>query len=197
MDLSLKGLEARLTNPASLALDQDEPSPEGFRPAALIVPLVPREDGLHLIFNKRAANLDNHPGQVSFPGGRRDPEDPDLLTTAKRELHEELSIAPDQHSPLCRLKSRCVISYYYVTPFVSLIDPAATIVPDPGEVAYAFEVPLAYLAQPGTEVRVEREMFGELRTFYAWKHSGETIWGATGRIIADFLLKLGASHLEP
>lgn len=197
MDLSQEAIRAQLDDPASLAIDFDEPSPEGFRPSALIVPLVPREGGLHLIFNKRAANLDNHPGQVSFPGGRRDPEDPDLITTARRELQEELSIAPEQHNPLCRLKSRCVISYYYVTPFVSLIDPAATIVPDPGEVAYAFGVPLAHLAQPGTETGVEREMFGELRTFYAWEHGGETIWGATGRIIADFLLKLGATHLEP
>jgi len=197
MDLHASTLKERLDDPASLSATLDEPSPEGFRPAALIVPLVPRDQGLHMIFNKRAANLDNHPGQVSFPGGRRDPEDPDLLTAATRELAEELSIQPHQHCPLCRLRSRCVISHYYVTPFVSLIDPAAQIIPDPGEVAYAFEVPLAHLATPGTQTEVTREMFGAERVFYAWEHGGETIWGATGRIIADFLLTLGATHVQP
>ena len=198
MDLSLAGVQERLSDPASLAADCDAPGSEGFCPAALIVPLVQRrEAGLHLIFNKRAANLGNHAGQVSFPGGCRNREDPNLLATACRELQEELSVSPDQHRPLCRLVPRPVISRHHVTPFVSLIDPAATIVPDPNEVAYAFEVPLAHLAQVGTETTATREMFGGIHTSYTWEHDRETIWGVTGRIVADFLLKLGAQHLEP
>lgn len=197
MDLSLAGLITHLDQPDSLLVENDEPSPEGFRDAAVIVPLVERTGGVHLIFNKRAANLDNHAGQVSFPGGRRDPEDPHLLATATRELDEELAIAPAQHRPLRRLPGRMVISHYFVTPFVSHIDPAAQVVPEAGEVAYAFEVPLAYLADPANAQEVERDIFGEPRTFYAWDYEGETIWGATGRIVGDFLYALGATHIRP
>lgn len=197
MDLSLAAVRAQLSNPASLDVRQDAPAPEGFRAAAVIAPLVLREGELFMIFNKRAANLDNHPGQVSFPGGRRDPEDPSLLATAKRELAEELAITPDQHEPLCRVRARKVISNYFVTPFVSLIDANAQIVVEPGEVAYAFEVPLAHLVRPGNEMAVEREVFGKPRTFYAWEYGGESIWGATGRMIADVLIALGSTHLKP
>ena len=196
MDLSLTSLVAKLDKPDTLAASGDENSPDGFRDAAVIVPLVLRDGEVHLIFNKRAANLDSHAGQVSFPGGRRDPEDQSLLITANRELDEELSIPETQHQVLCRLPARLVISNYKVTPFVSLIYPNTQIIADPGEVAYAFEVPLSFLATPGKEVSVEREIFGEKRTFYAWEHEGETIWGATGRIIADFLIAAGASHFD-
>ena len=94
MDLSPQAVFARLENRASLTPHQDEAPHPGFRAAAVIAPLVERQGELHLIFNKRAAHLDNHAGQVSFPGGRRDPDDPHLLHTAQRELAEELSIHP-------------------------------------------------------------------------------------------------------
>ena len=197
MDLSPKNVCGRLNNPASLRQGADAPTIAGFREAAVILPLVERGGTLHLIFNKRAANLDNHPGQVSFPGGRRDPGDANLLVTAQRELAEELAIVPDQHRPLCRLPARKVISHYVVTPFVSQIKPEAQIIAEAGEVAYAFEVPLAFLAEPQHAVPRKAEVFGERRTFYAWEYEGETIWGATGRMVADLLSLLGADHIEP
>ena len=200
MDLSPARVLARLTEVARLdksaTLDQhgDSPAPDGFREAAVIAPLVARGGALHLIFNKRAANLDNHPGQVSFPGGRRDPEDASLLANAQRELAEELGL---RARPLCRLPARKVISHYYVTPFVSLVDPAARIIADPGEVAYAFEVPLAFLGDPANAAGRKVDVFGEAHTFYSWEYQGETIWGATGRMVADLLGNLGATHLDP
>ena len=117
--------------------------------------------------------------------------------TVVPKLQEELGIDPARHQVLRRLPARLVISHYQVTPFVSLVDPHVPIVPDPGEVAYAFEVPLAHLATPGTQTAAEREIFGEPRTFYAWEWQGEVIWGATGRIIADLLRALGADHVDP
>lgn len=196
MELSLPHLINLLDHPDSLQPLHDRRSPEGFRDAAVIVPLVQRDGKTHLIFNKRAANLDNHAGQVGFPGGRRDPEDTSLLITAQRELDEELSIAPDQHRPLLRLPPRLVISHYQVTPFVSLVNPDANIIAEPGEVAYTFEVPLEFLMDPSAATSARRDIFGETRVFYAWDYAGETIWGATGRIIADFLIAIGARHLE-
>ena len=197
MDLSLLDIEHHLSNPATLNREHDVLSPAGFRAAAVIAPLVERDGDIHLIFNKRAADLEVHAGQVSFPGGRRDGGDMSLLATAQRELAEELSIGHTQHRPLCRLSARAVISHYFVTPFVSLIDSQAQIIPDPGEVAYAFEVPLAYLMDPQTVKEGQREIFGIARTFYTWTYEGEVIWGATGRIIADLLIALGAKHLKP
>lgn len=194
MDLSPAAVFQRLAKPSSLRADEDTPAPEGFREAAVIAPLVVREGLLNLIFNKRAANLDNHPGQVSFPGGRRDPEDDSLLANAQRELAEELGITA---TPLCRLPARKVISHYFVTPFVAQVDPAAQIIAEPGEVAYAFEVPLAFLADPSTPFARQIDVFGESRTFYTWEYEGETIWGATGRMVADLLEILGAGHIEP
>ncbi len=195
MDLSLAAVSARLRNPASLAAELDTEPPNRFRAAAVIIPLVVRDAGLAVIFNKRASHLQTHAGQVSFPGGRRDPSDASLLTTAQRELTEELSIAPPQHEVLCRLSPRLVISYYEVTPFVSLVEPSVVLCPDPGEVAYAFEVPLAHFMTVGTETAMARGVFGEMRWFYAWQWHGERIWGATGRFMADMIRALGAEHV--
>ena len=196
MDLSFSALAPRLDQPDTLAASHDITSPPGFRNAAVIVPLIAREDGLRLIFNKRAAHLDAHAAQVSFPGGRYDPGDVDLLATACRELEEELGIPPPQHRPLCRLPARLVISYFQITPFVSLIAPEAQIQPDPGEVAYVFEVPLAHFTSPKTLRTTQGDVFGQPCVFYNWEYGGETIWGATGRILADFLRLLGVGHLE-
>ncbi len=195
MDLSLAAVTARLRDPASLAGTLDTEPPRKFRAAAVIIPLVAREVGLTVIFNKRASHLQTHAGQVSFPGGRRDPDDATLLATAQREMTEELGIAPPQHQVLCRLSPRLVISYYEVTPFVSLIEPSAALRPDPGEVAYAFEVPLAHFMTAGTETAMARDVFGEMRWLYAWQWQGERIWGATGRFMADVIRALGAEHV--
>ena len=195
MDLGPAAVTDQLRDLAGLASSLDTCPPDGFRAASIIIPLVLRDKGIAVIFNRRAAHLKTHAGQVSFPGGRRDPEDPTLLATARRELAEELGIPPSRHEVLCRLSSRLVISHYEVTPFVSLIDPFVALRPDPGEVAYAFEVPLAHFMTPGTETAVRREIFGQLRWFYAWQWKDETIWGATGRFMADLIHKMGADHV--
>ena len=91
---------------------------------------------------------------------------------------------------------RKVISHYFVTPFVARVDPLAKIIPEAGEVAYAFEVPLSILADPKRAEKREADVFGMPTTFYAWDHEGETIWGATGRMVADLLRLLGAEHLK-
>ena len=156
-----------------------------------------RDGELYILFNKRAAHLDNHAGQVSFPGGRRDPGDRHLLHTAQRELAEELGIGTHQHSPLCRLPARKVISHYFVTPFAARIDAAAEIIPEAGEVAYVFEVPLAFLLKPENAEPRQVEVFGASTTFYSWTYEQETILGATGRMLADLLQHLGADHLQP
>lgn len=197
MGLSLRDISSKLREPDTLITAKDAIPPRGFRAAAVIIPLVQRDDKVNVIFNKRAKNLQTHAGQVGFPGGRRDLTDPSLCYTAERELQEELGIDPKRHDVLCRLAPRLVVSYYEVTPFVSVIDSSAEIYPDPAEVQYAFEVPLDHFMVSGTETATDREIFGKRRIFYAWEWKDEVVWGATGRFVADFIRALGASHVEP
>ena len=104
-----------------------------------------REDGLHVIFTKRASHLKHHPGQVSFPGGKHELSDPSMQFTALRELHEEVGIRSDQVKIVGQLPALSTISKFSVTPIVALVDPDYEAIIDENEVASIFEVPATYV----------------------------------------------------
>ena len=152
-------------------------------PAAVLVPLVNRPHGLQVLLTERAAHLPDHPGQISFPGGRVDPEDRDDAAAALREAREEIALASDRVDVLGQLAPYETVTGYRVTPVVGWVEPPITVVPDPVEVASVFEVPLAFLMNPANHVRQFR-MIGEVRRdFWAMPWQERYIWGATAAML--------------
>jgi 8-oxo-dGTP pyrophosphatase MutT (NUDIX family) len=116
--------------------------------AAVLVGLVQRDDGLQVLLTQRTEHLRDHAGQISFPGGRSEPEDGSAEATALREAQEEVGLAPDRVEVLGRLPTYTTVTHYVVTPVVGLVHPRFELALDAFEVAEAFEVPLAFLMTP-------------------------------------------------
>jgi 8-oxo-dGTP pyrophosphatase MutT (NUDIX family) len=157
------------------------------RRAAVLVPLIEREDGPTVLFTQRTAHLAAHAGQISFPGGALEPGDPDERTTALRETREEVGIRPEQVELLGRLDPYMTRTGYKVTPFVGLVHPPVAIEADPYEVADVFEVPLDFLIDSANLQRHSRELFGKPRYFYAIPYGDRYIWGATAGMLVNLM----------
>jgi 8-oxo-dGTP pyrophosphatase MutT (NUDIX family) len=194
-------LRARLARPPRWEPEtfRDVPDATGLRPASVLVPLVARAGGMQMLLTRRTSHLPVHAGQISFPGGRRDPGDRDAVHTALREAEEEIGLAATCIEPLGLMPDYTTITGYCVTPVVALVDPAATLHLQASEVAEAFEVPLDFLMNPAHhELRVWDGATGlpgatasrASRSFYAmpW-NAGDGrsyfIWGATAAMIRN------------
>ncbi len=160
----------------------------GLRAAAVLVLLLGEPDAPRVLLTERAHHLQHHPGQVSFPGGRVEPQDESLAMTALREANEEVGLAVDAVDVFGYLPTQWTVSGYAMTPVVgyaptaSLPDAWAL---DPQEVASAFEVPAAYLFHAGNHSESWREFQGVrfANTEIDWE--GRHIWGVTARVISQ------------
>jgi len=130
--------------PVSSLNDQDEIRREGQRVAAVLMPLVQRETGWQVILTQRPETMPSHPGQIAFPGGKREFGET-TLEAALRETEEEIGLDRQFVTIIGRLPSFNAVSEFRITPFIGLIDPEAPMTPDPHEVADMFEVPLSFL----------------------------------------------------
>jgi 8-oxo-dGTP pyrophosphatase MutT (NUDIX family) len=158
-----------------------------FRAASVLVPLIARPEGLSAVFTLRPRHMQQHGGQVSFPGGRVDATDPGRWETALREADEELAIPRLAVQPLGRLDDMVTVTGYHVTPWVGLVAPDVTFRPSPAEVEDWFSVPLQALANPGirrTMRSARHEGSGRLQFYLTAPH---TIWGATAHMLTEFL----------
>ncbi len=176
----------------SLALGDTTPRPltrspgKDLIPAAVLVPLVQRDDGLTILLTQRTAHLANHAGQVSFPGGRVEAGDADPVAAALRETEEEIGLHPGAVNVLGRLDDFVTSTGFMVVPVVGLIQPPLTLVPDPFEVAEIFEVPLAFVLDPSNHQRHSRiTQAGETRYYYAMPYNDHYIWGATASMLVN------------
>jgi len=162
------------------------------RLAAVLMPLVVREEGLTVLLTQRADHLNDHAGQVSFPGGRQEPYDADATATALREAQEEVALDPARVEILGSLPDYLTGTGFRVTPVVGLVHPPFTVEADTLEVAEIFEVPLSFLMDPAChEVRVFRWEGGERRFFAmpyprAESEGHHFIWGATAGMLRNF-----------
>ncbi|MCX8115425.1 MAG: CoA pyrophosphatase [Burkholderiaceae bacterium] len=159
------------------------------RPAAVLVPLVVREEGVSVLLTQRTAHLHDHAGQISFPGGRVEEEDPTPVATALRESFEEIGLAPDSVDVVGTLPQYVTATSYLVTPVVGLIEREFSLALDDFEVAEAFEVPLAFLMDPANHERRRFEHGALSRTFYAMPYTAARryfIWGATAAMLRNF-----------
>lgn len=159
---------------------------EPLTPAAVLVPLVERGNDTTVILTRRTDDLKDHPGQISFPGGRVEPGDRGPVHTALRETEEEIGIGADKIEIFGRLDTYLTATGFSVTPVVGRVDTPFEIVPDPTEVAEVFEVPLSFLLDPANHFREER-WFGDLQWFaYAMPYANYRIWGITAGMIRNF-----------
>jgi len=153
--------------------------------AAVLVPIVDHPSGLTVIFTRRTTHLKAHSGQVSFPGGRAEPEDPTPEFTALREAQEEIGLAAERVEVLARLPDYHTRTGFRVTPVVALVTAPVELVPDPREVEEVFEVPLAFLLDPANHRRETRELQGRSVGYYVMRYGTHTIWGATAGMLVN------------
>ena len=182
----------RASNPQLLEVRGDHnlnpdlrPKPP-LTPAAVLVPLILRPEGMTVLLTKRTAHLAAHAGQISFPGGRVEDSDEDSAAAALRETEEEIGLARDHVEIIGRLDTYIVRTGFEVTPFVGFVTPPFTITPDEFEVAEVFEVPLAFILDPANHQRQSRIDFGGVkREFWAIPHGDYFIWGATAGMLVN------------
>ena len=168
--------------------------------AAVLVPLVRRAE-LMVLLTRRADHLNDHAGQVSFPGGRVEPEDIDIVATALRESLEEIGLHPRHVEIFGQLPTYTTGSGFVVTPVVGLVEPGFTLAMDAFEVADVFEVPLSFLMTPANHRWHVVEHEGVRREFLSmpWNGPGNDgqprqffIWGATAAMLRNFYRFLNA-----
>ena len=170
------------------------PSGAESRRAAVLVPVLAEADGLHVVYTVRRGDLQDHAGQISFPGGSRDPSDGSLLETALREAEEEIDLSRDLVEVVGELEEMYIPpSNFRVSPFVGLLPPEAEMVLAPDEVEEIFTVSLRELLSPETFRRVLWRRDGrdyEVPVF-AVGDTGREIWGATAAMTAALLARMG------
>jgi 8-oxo-dGTP pyrophosphatase MutT (NUDIX family) len=181
---------------AAAGIDPDfGPLAEPPREAAVLLPLYARGGVPHVLFTLRAPTLAQHSGQISFPGGSRDREDADVVATAVREAHEEIGLSPE-HVRILGVLSPVftVVSNFLIAPVVGWIaEEPLRLIPNPQEVAEVIEVPLAGMADPAILHEEVWQRGSRAVTVYFYDYGAYRIWGATARIVHDFLRVLGGA----
>jgi 8-oxo-dGTP pyrophosphatase MutT (NUDIX family) len=160
-----------------------DPPPAEFAPAAVLVPLIDRPDGLSLLLTQRTQHLRKHAGQIALPGGRSEPgESP--WETALREAHEEVGLDPALVEVAGLSEPFFARTGYLVTPVVGFVRPEITLSPNPDEVDDVFEVPFGFLMDTGNHQLTLREFpDGQAREVLAMPYQDRFIWGMTAMML--------------
>jgi 8-oxo-dGTP pyrophosphatase MutT (NUDIX family) len=187
--LALARLRAYLARrqPRRLAL-------EGFRQAAVAVLLSDREGVTHVTLTERSATLRAHSGQVSLPGGVRDPDDPSFVATALRECHEEIGVEPGWIRVLGMMDDELTSTSFIVTPVIAELSSTPRYAPNPAEVARIFEAPLAAFANREAARDLGQHSIGDLvYSMRAYRYRDHEVTGATARILERLSDVIGAA----
>jgi len=156
-----------------------------LQPAGVLIPVLERSGQLSVLLTQRSAELKHHAGQVSFPGGRMEDADEDVVQAALRETHEEVGIPPEAITVIGYLDPMPTVTGYAVTPVVGMVSGDAPLRLDRTEVEYAFEVPLTYLLDERNERASEREYQGRTIPTVEFHYESERIWGATAHMVIE------------
>ncbi len=161
-------------------------------PAAVLVPVVELAGEAHIVLTRRTEQLSRHAGQVAFPGGRVDATDADIVEAALRETEEEIGLPRTHVEPVGYLDCFETVSGFMVTPVVAFVaDPRPPWRPEPGEVDEVFEVPLAFLLDPGNLQRYTMHYRGRAREMVEFRYGPHRIWGATAAMLTNLLQRMG------
>jgi 8-oxo-dGTP pyrophosphatase MutT (NUDIX family) len=172
--------------------DEGMRPPPPLRSAAVLVPLVDRPDGFTIMLTQRSADLRHHAGQISFPGGRVEPEDSSAQSAALREAEEEVGLPHHRVQLLGTLDTYETRTGFEIIPVVGLVTPPIALRIDANEVAEVFEVPLAFILDPVNHERHSRVYQGVRRQFYAMPFGERYIWGATAGMLVNLFEVLAA-----
>lgn len=154
--------------------------------AAVLLGLVARPGGAHIILTQRTAHLRDHAGQISLPGGRLEPGDSGPADAALREASEEIGLVPAKVELLGGLRHYDTITGFRIHPVVGWIEPPVALTPDPYEVEEVFELPLSFALDPANHRRDSYDRNGVKRHFYVLPYQHRYIWGATAGILVNF-----------
>jgi 8-oxo-dGTP pyrophosphatase MutT (NUDIX family) len=190
--LTVADLRQRLSRPVEevQVLEAGADPGGSLTPAAVLVPIVNRQTGLTVLLTQRTVHLRDHAGQVSFPGGRCEPEDAGPLATALREAEEEVGLLPAQVEVLGLLPEYRTSTGFAVTPVIGLVEPPLNLRLDDFEVAEVFEPPLAFLLDPANHQRQRVHWQGAWREYWAMPWEGYYIWGATAGMLVSLQRRL-------
>lgn len=167
----------------SVFVVEDGVGDEELTPASVLFPIVLRQSGPSVLLTQRTAHLKDHPGQISFPGGRVEPADASPAATALREAQEEIGLASRHVEILGYLPEYRTGTGFRVTPVVAVVKPPFDLRPEPGEVAEIFEVPFSFLMDAANHQQHSLHYRGKLRHYFAMPYGEYFIWGATAGII--------------
>jgi 8-oxo-dGTP pyrophosphatase MutT (NUDIX family) len=151
----------------------------------VLVPLIDRAEGMSVLLTQRTAHLSAHAGQIAFPGGRLEPEDPDEVAAALRETEEEIGLPREHVSLVGRLDTYITGTGFEITPVVGIVSTPFTLTVDSLEVADVFEVPLAFVLDPSNHRRTERIFEERGRVFFVLQYQDRNIWGATAGMLVN------------
>ena len=160
------------------------PSTE-LRAAAVLVPLINRDEGMSVLLTQRTAHLSAHAGQISFPGGRIEATDRDATEAALRETEEEVGLTRDHVTVIGRLDTYVTGTGFEITPMVGIVRVPFPLSLDPFEVAEAFEVPLPFVLDKSNHRRMTRVFEHHTRVFFVLPYENRYIWGATAGMLVN------------
>lgn len=178
-------------NGAEQVIENEGLEPSAVTPAAVLFPIVLRENAPAVLLTLRTSHLRDHPGQVSFPGGRVEADDASPLETALRETEEEIGLSRRHIEVIGYLPDYLTGTGFRVTPVVAWVRPPFDLVPDKFEVAEVFEVPLAFVLDEANHQRMAIHAGGRRRTFFMMPYRERFIWGATAGMIRCLHDRLG------
>jgi 8-oxo-dGTP pyrophosphatase MutT (NUDIX family) len=191
VDLTLNYVRSRLS-----LEDHSPAAPEGLLPAGVLAPVFVAEGEVSVLFTQRTMHLKDHQGQISFPGGVKDSGDPNLQVTALRETDEEIGLKPEKVEVLGTLDPVATTTGYWINPFVALIPYPYDFRVNRHEVNRLLIFPLAAFCIPELWSSGPYHHKGQTVQVCCWKYRDTVIWGATARMILDFLSRLGIHPLS-
>ncbi len=171
-------------------------APQGLMPAAVMLLLYHKDGQLCVLLNKRSMTVEHHKGEMSFPGGARDPEDADFQDTALRETHEEMGISREHVTILGRLDDNVTRSNFLVKVFVGSIPYPYAFQPSPHEIAEVVEIPLAVLRDPASWRWDSRIDHGQRVSVRSYGYQQHLVYGATAKILDQFLEVIELEAIE-